>query len=139
MVFPYHREQLDSTASFPAGQELWRPVLCVKLVYGSASIDCWSLVDTGSDYCIFPADFATRLGLDLSLLPSSSVYGAGSDSGVRFAKVLMCHQDLGVWEVRAGFSPEWNGREAGALGNLGLFDRFRVSFDWQKREFEVKS
>jgi hypothetical protein len=95
------------------------------------------LVDTGADYCLFPADFAVRLGLDLNNLPPALVYGAGSDNDVRFAIVQIEFDDLGKWELLAGFSPAWNGREAGALGNLGFLDRFRISFDWSKKEFEV--
>lgn len=139
VTFPYDVGPLDRSDAFPHGQTALRPVLTATLRAGDRHTDPFSgLVDSGADYCVFPADFAKHLGLDYESLPSAIAHGLGEDQQMRFATVTLEVEKLGTWEIYAGFSDLWNGRGIGMLGQLGFFDRFKITFDSTRRIFEVR-
>jgi hypothetical protein len=98
----------------------------------------YALVDTGSDYCLFPSDFTPHLGLDFTQMPSITGYGIGQDNDMRFATLDLEITGLGKWLVYAAFSRLWDGRETGLIGHVGFFDRFKVRFDWRSKIFEIE-
>ena len=138
MVFPYDVGSLDRSDAFPRGQTAFRPLLTATLRIGSLSTTPFQgLVDSGADYCIFPAIFAKSIGLDYESLPKAEARGLGEDQGMRFATVTLDVAKLGAWEIYAGFSELWKEDRIGMFGQLGFFDRFKITFDASRKIFEV--
>lgn len=130
IVFPYHAVALGRSGAFPGGHTVFRPAITATLRLGDFRTDPFlGLVDSGADYCFFPPEFASRLGLDYKALPSEAAYGLGEDQQVRFGAVTLEVDGLGTWEVYAGFSESCSGRTFGLLGQLGFFDRFKITLD----------
>jgi len=97
------------------------------------------MIDTGSDYCVFPADLLDEIGIDKGELPMQEIKGMGEGRSTYFATVVLWVQDLGEWEIYAGFSEYLRGTGAGILGLIGFLDRFKVTFDPQRQEAVVES
>lgn len=137
--YPYITSTIEPSAAFPYGQTIPRALIEVALQNADKRIEpFYALIDSGSDYCLFPADFAPLLGLNLIVMPGVTGYGLGDDSDMRFAPLELEIGGLGKWEVYAAFSTLWNGRGMGLIGHLGFFDRFRVRFDWRRKVFDVE-
>ena len=138
MEFSYEEIALNPSAAFPSGHTALRPTITVALQLGDKRTDPPpGLVDSGADYCIFPPECAESLGLDYVSFPTETAYGIGEDQQIRFGRVVLEVVGFGAWEIYAGFSESWRGRGFAMLGQLGLFDRFKITFDAQRRRFEV--
>src|ERR1700686_2216187 len=131
--YEYTAVALDPSPAFPEGHSVPRTVIAVSLKNGECRTGQFlALVDSGADYCVFPADFGEPLGLNYESLPSASVSGVGEDQQVRFSAVRLELHGFGEWEIYAGFCKSWNGRNLGMLGHLGCLERFRIAFDPSK-------
>jgi hypothetical protein len=130
---------LNASPAFPEGHSVSRTLITVSLNNGELSTGQFlALVDTGADYCVFPADFAEPLGLNYEVLPSASVSGVGEDQQVRFSSVRLELQGFGEWKIYAGFSKLWNGRNLGMLGHLGFLERFKITLDPSNGIFKLE-
>ena len=138
MKFSYEEVPLGASAAFPSGHIALRPAMTVVLrLADRRTTPVLGLVDSGADYCFFSPEYADSLGLDYKSLPCEAAYGIGEDRQVRFGTITLEVAGLGAWEVYAGFSEAWSGRGYGMLGQLGFFDRFKITFDQRRRIFEV--
>lgn len=127
--FPYTFGSIDKSPAFPDGARVCRPLLKILLAHGEAlSEPLDALVDTGADFCIFPATVADQLNLKWEELPSAPGYGAGTDHDIRFARITIIQRELGPWPVYAGLSKEWSARGIGILGWMGFLEHMNVSF-----------
>ena len=113
-----------------AGQSfVWRPALTVVLHENHRkSAPIRSLVDTGSDRCIFDGQIGESLGLRVRDGQEYSFGGVvGAVATGYFHKVRM---QLGgsSYETTVVFCYELS--VGGILGQLGFFDHFVATFDW---------
>jgi hypothetical protein len=138
-IFPFTDYSVEPNAAFPNGYTISRPLIWVGLKYGERSIPnvFFSIIDTGCDYCVFPADYLEPLGIDIKGLPRGNVRGMGEDHPIYFSNVTLWVDELGEWEVYAGFSEYLRGTESGFLGFRGFIDRFRVEFDTSSKHVTV--
>lgn len=113
------------------GSTAYRAFLAVSLGNGENTTEYFlALVDTGADYCLFPADLLPTLGLDPSTLVEGVAMGLGGLEKVLFANVMIRTKYLGVWPAYVGFARSLSGHgNVGMLGHRGFFDKFRVTFD----------
>lgn len=88
-----------------------------------------AVVDSGSPFCIFRAEFADLLELDLESGAESDVGGiiAGPKEPIYFHKVRVYVEIDWVIDVIAGFVKKLG--TTGILGRSGFFDNFHVHFD----------
>lgn len=117
----------------PHGIDITRPVIPIILRNLRASqihaIGYEALVDSGSDRCIFPAELADLLGINLGE-SSRVLYVAGVVAGERSPIYLHPIEievgGLGgpVFETQAGFMPDFSKSGHGLLGRDGFFDQF---------------
>lgn len=98
-----------------------------------------AVVDSGAPYCLFRADVADFLHLDLKNDQEGSIGGVISNvkDAVYFHNVNIVIENNWTISVLAGFMKKLS--VAAILGRGGFFDRFQVCFDHSKSppEFEV--
>ncbi len=117
-----------------------RPVIPITLVNKDKKISYEVLVDSGADLCIFDAELAEVLDINLKNAPMREVFGVGGKASVYyFHKITI---EVGGWpyEIEAGFmkSVAGNVMPYGLVGQNGFFDKFTVKFDLTKEEIELK-
>ena len=137
--FPYCRTTLDITPAFPNGHVVSRPFVGACLRFGSKeTVPFFGLIDTGADYCMFPSEFLTALGIEKECLPSSVAMGVSTDHAVRFATVTLEIDRLGLLSIYAGFSDNLNGQGYGMLGHMGFLNRYTLRCDPRNGRFELE-
>ena len=99
-------------------------------------------MDSGADFCVFPANAGKAIGLDVQEGEHISTFGIGGKEILHFHKVTVevIVQDQSLrFECRAGFSTKLNAKGIGFLGRDGFFDLFQeVSFSQKVKMFRFK-
>jgi hypothetical protein len=112
---------------------------------------CLVWPDSGADACVFPASFATAMGLDLLQMPQNQTGGVGNTGNTTHydnlsIEILTATQDAsGNWALKAefsftayvGFTPGLEAQGWGLLGQAGFFERYQVTFDHAARLFHI--
>ncbi len=96
------------------------------------------LVDSGSDFCIFDAQIADILGIDIYGGEEYKVFGitgVGEPYYVHSIKI-----NVGGWShnIKAGFLPNIAELGYGVVGQKGFFNFFIVKFDLVKEQIELR-
>ena len=105
-----------------------RPLIPVRLIgrRGFAPIDTLALLDSGADRCVFPEEFAVKLGLDLSAGASIPIKGAtGGQFAARILPVTI--EVVGVaFDCHAAFT---SGKiPYSFVGREGIFEKSQWGF-----------
>jgi hypothetical protein len=138
-TFFYTPCDLETTDAFPNGHTVNRTLITVSLRNGDFVTDSfYGIVDSGADYCMFPASLLGALGIDRNSLRLSSARGLGEDRAIMFATVKLDANQLGAWPVYAAFSDQWNDMNHAMLGHCGFLERFRLSLDPSSQIFELE-
>ncbi len=148
MNFPYTKflERL------PDGKQrtVLRPVIRIGLGYRGKVLpaDYPALIDSGSDSCIFHAELAELLGLDVEAGEPTGFRGMGHGEVKGFLHDVNVIVGGHPFPCRAAFSyglikrhPDtgrWEGLQYGVLGQQGFFNHFRVEFNLSKERIELK-
>ncbi len=119
--------------------DFYRPLIDIKLRNGAIEIGYIALVDSGADYCIFHSDTAALLGVDLNKLKTSQFAGIGKD---KTYKSYMGMIDIGIqdiyYTVPVFFSADISANSYGILGQIGFFDKFKVTFNYKNKTIFLK-
>lgn len=112
----------------PEQTRIWRPVLPVQIIHNAVTSPRFeATLDTGSDYCLFPAIIGASIGIKIHDGSEGDLSGAigGPRAKVYYHDVKLVVAGETV-EIKAGFS--WDLTE-NLLGYFGFFDQFAVTFD----------
>ena len=117
-----------------------RPVIAIKLKSGPAVVDYEVLVDSGADLCIFHAEMAELLGIDITKGKPAHVFGVGGKASVYYLHPIEIEVGGWTYKIEAGFMPSVSGHmmRYGLVGQKGFFDVFIVKFNLLKEEIELK-
>jgi hypothetical protein len=112
-----------------------RPMIGVKLFYGSESINCFSLIDSGTDNTIINADFAKELGIDESKYPKVKVGVVDKSNAYGFIVPLKLKIDGFEKETdtKVIFLKDMN--VAGLLGQKDIFENYKIRFEKKHKKF----
>ena len=131
MKFSYKRYSRDTL----------RPVVPIKLINGTDSINYEVLVDSGADLCIFNSEIGEAIGIDIQRGKAQEVFGVGGKASVFYLHPVTI--DVGGWQykIEAGFMPSVGNKimKHGLVGQKGFFEHFIVKFDLKKEEIEIKN
>ncbi|MFA6273866.1 MAG: retropepsin-like aspartic protease [Candidatus Paceibacterota bacterium] len=120
--------------------ETLRPVIPVRVKLKDLDFQYEVLIDSGADFCLFHAEVAEYLGIDLRKCKKGLVTGVGGKSSEYFLHEVSI--EVGGWNysMEVGFLPTIGGRSApyGIVGQKGFFENFIVKFDFKKEEIELK-
>lgn len=144
MIFRYLPTPMPLFLRALTGQpQKHRPIIPITLFGSSTSFVTDGLLDTGSDWTVFPLQVAGRLGLDLSLAVVSPAQSVGGQTMPVSYLPLSLRVSDGI-EVR-----QWTGIVGFAalashyalLGKLGFLEFFSHRFypDLDRIELEVNS
>lgn len=99
-----------------------------------------AIVDSGADDCVFPASFASHLGLDIANNTRTFIFGgAGSKNQTAyFFDLNVTFEDFVSFKISIGFTPALEHVGIGLLGQNGFFENFTVSFDLSNRLFSLE-
>lgn len=132
---PYTRLPLPEVSPINNASTIALPYLSVRLgaKAGQRTPRFDAIVDSDSPWCLFRADIAKLLKLDLSTGILDEVAGVdGLAMKTYFHKIKIYVENDWVIEVLAGFV---EGLQVnGLLGRNGFFDNFHVHFDHTDRE-----
>ncbi len=120
------------------GPGVLRPVIPVEVAYGDRAVPYEVLVDSGADFCIFDAQIADILGIDVLRGERQEVWGITGVGEPYYVHGITLK--VGGWPhaVRAGFLPNIARLGYGVVGQKGFFDIFVVRFDLLKEEIELR-
>lgn len=120
------------------GLEVLRPVIPVEIYYKDRSVKYEVLVDSGADFCIFNAEIAEVLGIDLTSGEKRSVSGITGVIEPYYVHPVTIM--VGGWphDIKVGFLKNIGGYGHGVVGQKGFFDIFTVKFDLLNEEIELK-
>jgi len=143
--FNYTRVPLDSSEPFPQGQELYRPIVKLRVVSPTTGtqVGFSAVVDSGADHCMFPLALATALGIDPLTLKKTTTGGVGNSANPTYfcdvrLEIPVSTGSL-VVDVYAGFCAGVDALGMGLLGQTGFFERFGVSFDRRCQTFQLST
>ena len=117
----------------PASSSVDRPVIPITLRNPhealTPAIGYHALVDSGSDRCIFSADVADLLGIDLKAAKTVVYIGgvvAGERQPIYMHPIEIEVGDLGGprYLTMVGFMPDFSQNGLGLIGRIGFFNEF---------------
>ncbi len=132
MNFKYRKINLKDP--FSNKKYILRPIIPVSLRYKDKSIYYEALIDTGADFCIFPIELASNLGINI--LKHKVIYFSGV--GGEPIRGFIADVTLSVGEIGASIKVVF--AESGItriLGQRGFFDHFDVKLSYKKRTIEI--
>lgn len=138
MRFNYKPEEVPLTPTSKRTTIVWRPIIPIILIKGKKLVGYEALMDSGADHNIFHGDLTEILGIKLTLGKSRKVYGLGGQSIKGYIHNLVI-KPMGMEKYSAPviFSKQMPEHSLGVLGNIGFFDKFKVTFDYEKKIIEV--
>jgi len=104
------------------------------------AVACEALVDSGSDFCIFPSELGELIGIDVTAGQQKLIGGvvAGESRPVYFHVVELSIEEGSRFEAWVGFMPDLSRNGHGILGRHSFFNEFSfVTFRDHKHELEI--
>jgi hypothetical protein len=113
------------------------PYIPIRILHNNKFQDLMCLVDSGADLCLFPSKIGEILGIDVH---SGRIEEIGGIAEIGIAAyihpVRLIVRGLSGVDVEAGFT-ESRGIRAGILGQMGFFDKFRITFERYKNWVDI--
>ncbi len=116
-----------------------RPVIPIEIHHGDVGLRYEVLVDSGADMNIMSAEIAEALGIDVKSGEKKSVGGITGERQPFYVHNIQIR--VGGWvysDVEVGFMLDMPNYGYGVVGQRGFFEFFKVIFDLQKEEIELK-
>lgn len=117
---------------------MYRPYLLVKLRNKKrvSSNFIKALVDSGSDYNVFPSSFATEIGIDYRKgVKHRTSSGIGPTSIYTYGNIVSIEADTKIFDVVIFFADEVT---IPILGRHGFFNFFKdIKFNVKKKSFSI--
>jgi len=141
-TIPYQKIQIPARGDLPS-KIVHAPILKTALLYKDNEPFYFdSVVDSGADFCVFPASLGELAGIDITEGRNAFTFGVGGKETLYFHKVkvqVTIKDEPWVFECQAGFSTKMNARGVGFLGRDGFFDLFQeVAFNQKTKMFRLK-
>ena len=121
----------------PVTPKIKRPLIQVRISYKNKFLITTSLIDSGSDYCIFPIDYAIALSIPIIKSRSTIFSGFSGESSILY--LYHVNLSIGNYSVKilAGFTESIGMYSYSVLGQKGFFDNFKVCFDKPNLQIEI--
>jgi len=148
VIVPYLSFPAISSKAFPSQTYIYRPAFLSQMFYRGKRYpkNFYSLVDSGSDNCMFPADFGRQIGINIEPgeegPPLKGITGSGNVAFYHSIIVLLSlngtdHSDYLELKCYAGFVDGL--KTFGALGRNGFFSVCRsVKLNEMNRVIELE-
>ena len=143
ITFPYTKVIIPVQREIPE-KTIYSPRVETYLFHGAKQthFSFYSVVDSGADFCVFPAKFGELIGIDIKNGQSIPSFGVGGKEMLYFHQIkvgIIIRNEIWKFDSRVGFSYKMNDKGTGLLGREGFFDLFsEISFNQKKRMFKFK-
>ncbi len=108
-----------------------RPIIPISIKYRKKRTGYLTLIDSGADFCIFHADIAEVLSIDLNKLPEKKFGGIKKDGlCTGYIAIVEIGIDNEFFEYPVLFSKEIAPDGYGILGQRGFFEKYKVTLDY---------
>jgi len=137
LKYPYRRFPCTPDEVFPDRHSILRPFIDIAVKYKNEHQRIWALLDTGSDWCVFPAQLGELLGIPIKEGKQLPLVGISSQGIAYFHEVTL---EIGGWSHNClvGFCYDFDTMGTPPLlGHEGFFDRYKATFDYQKEIIEI--
>lgn len=139
MKFKYKKFRILPSSAFPERKYLLRPIIPLLITCKGKSIGYEALLDSGADFCIFHAEVGEYLGLNIRKGPREFFGGITGKRATAFIhRVGLTIGGNHYLSVPIGFSFDIAPHGYGILGHGGFFNIFRVIFDLEKEQIELR-
>jgi hypothetical protein len=117
---------------------LWRPIIEVILISNNKLVSHPILLDTGADVSLFKANVADLLGIKPTSGKRKKVRGIGNTEISGFEHPFNIRvPGLKIVKTKAVFTNDLPKYSVSIAGNLGFFDKFKVTFDSKNKTIGV--
>ncbi len=113
--------------------QIARPLILVKISFGDKFLLTEALIDSGSDYCVFPVEAARALDIPLERAKATHLTGFLEGKANLFLYPVKLTIGNYSFEVVVGFAHGISKYAPCTLGQKGFFDNFKVYFDKSKK------
>lgn len=139
MKFSYYKIPVNNPATPKITSQLV-PIIPIKIMYRNKVISYHALVDSGAEQCLMHADIGRHLGLTIEKGIRTKFRGIASkrDSVGYIHTINLLLAINQVQKTDIIFSDELGDVGFGILGQLGFFDKFKISFDYKKGSIKIK-
>lgn len=142
MKFNYKKIPLVPRSLY-LGTSALRPIIPITIIYKNKPIRYDTLIDSGADFCILPAELGDYIGIPINSGIKQFFGGIQEQKRAHEAPVAYMHDitlEIGGYKYKTvvGFSYDIAKRGYGILGQKGFFNLFNVQFDYRKEEIELK-
>ena len=139
MDFKYRKFPNDlRKCPFPTHKFALRPVIQIDFDSPKGGFGYLVLIDSGADYCIFHATIGEQLGLDIKKGKKLIFYGTSGQAQEAFFHTILFKIGGNNHKCAVGFSYDMNQLAYGILGQYGFFDKWRIKFEYDKENVELK-
>lgn len=115
-----------------------RPVIPIEVQFKNRVVPYEVLVDSGADFCIFDAQIADILGINVTSGEGRKVGGITGAAETYYVHPVSIKVGGWSYDIKVGFLPNIAKMGYGVVGQKGFFDIFVVKFDLLKEEIELK-
>lgn len=106
-----------------------RPLIPIKISNNNKFLLTEALIDSGSDYCIFPIEFADVLNVPIKKAKATILTGFLKGKANLYLHPINLAIDNYSFEIVAGIAENISSYAPSTLGQNGFFDNFEVCFD----------
>jgi hypothetical protein len=139
MDFKYRKFPVDLTnCPFPTKKSALRPVIQIDFETPTGNFGYLVLIDSGADYCIFHASVGEQLGLDIKSGKLLTFWGTSGEPQKAYFHETTFKIGGISHTCNVGFSYDIEKLAYGLLGQDGFFNKWKVKFEYQKENIEIK-
>ena len=128
--FTYQEFEIKPSPSSRKKKTIYRPIIPVIMMSGKNLVGYRAVVDSGSDYCVFEAQVALYLGINLTAGNKRKIRGIGGNTIKGYEHKVLFKVAGKQYETKVIFSKQIPENSFGVLGSQGLFDNFKVIFNY---------
>ncbi len=118
--------------------EILRPVIPVEIIYNSRRVIYEVLIDSGADKCIVDARVGKFLGIQIEEGKEEKVSGITGVEETYFTHSVFLKVGDVEYETTVGFLQGIAEMGYGVVGQIGFFDKFKVSFNYRNKSIFLK-
>ena len=139
MKYPYRRYAVLRSDGGTEVRTIYRPLVPVRIVGSSGTVEVLGLLDTGADTTILPWFLVQERGISVASDNRWRLRGVGNQvvsvSSGRVELQMGRGRSSLHWSAEVGFIQE---RTVAVLGHAGFLEHFRVVFDGLRHEVTLQ-
>lgn len=120
------------------GKGVYKPLVQIRLSYPKThkvTDSVWGLIDSGADVCFCQKDIGIWLGINFKHKKSVSFSAANKETFITVKETIILYVCGKRYNSIFYFAEKL--AYPIIFGQIGFFDRFRISFDLKNKEIEI--